>query len=124
MSETPTRSPGRRYDDDRADVRLAKIREQIRRNFPDGRAALQWRRDSPFRMVSTCNRFAIDKLGDGETTRYNAVLLPHTLIGHRRFTVEQAKEDCCRHASPLPLEEPKPPVQPELIDREPGSDDE
>lgn len=112
------------FDDEVAETRLAKAREKIRKNFPDGRAALHWRHDSPNRLVSTCARFSIDKHGEGDATRYTARLQPNTIIGHRRFTVEQAKEDCCRHASPLPLE--PPPAQPELptIDREPGSDDE
>lgn len=113
----------RRYDDDTAELRIAKVRERIRKNFPNVRAALQWRRDSPTRMVSTCGRFAIEKVGEGDAARYTARLQPHTIIGARRYTAEQAKEDCNCHASPLPLE---PPPQPELplVDREPGSDDE
>lgn len=114
---------GRRYDEDIADVRLAKVREKIRRNFPDGRAALHWRHDSPTRLVSTCGRFSIDKHGEGDAQRYTAKLQPNTVIGHRRFTLEQAKEDCNRHASPLPLEEP-PPAQTPFVEREPGCDDE
>lgn len=114
----------RAADDDLADVRLAKARERIRANFPDGRAALHWRRDTPNRLVSTCGRFAVEKTGDGDAARYTAKLLPHSIIGNRRYTPDQAKEDCCRHASPLPLEQPKEPVQAELVEREPGSDDE
>lgn len=130
MTETKDRPPTagaarRSYDDDMADLRMAKMRERIRRNFPDGRAALHWRRDTPTRLVSTCGRFAVEKTGDGDAARYTAKLLPHSIIGNRRYTPDQAKEDCNRHASPLPLE-PTPPVQAELpaVDREPGSDDE
>jgi hypothetical protein len=112
----------RAADEDVVEIRLAKAREKIRRNFPNERAALHWRRDTPTRLVSICNRFAIEKTGEDEGARYTAKLLPHSIIGSRRYTVEQAKEDCCRHASPLPLEAPQ---QPELItEREPGSDDE
>lgn len=116
----------RAADDDLADLRMAKARERIRKNFPDDRAPLTWRRDTPTRLVSTCGRFAVEKTGEGDAARYTAKLLPHSVIGNRRYTPDQAKEDCCRHASPLPLEQPKEPVQAELpaVDREPGSDDE
>jgi hypothetical protein len=113
----------RAYDDDLAEVRLAKARERIRKNFPDGRAPLHWRRDTPTRMVSSCGRFAIEKHGDGEAARYTAKLLPHSIIANRRYTLEQAKEDCNRHASPLPLEGGGPAAT-EPVEREPGSDDE
>lgn len=125
MTETVSEKIAKRYsfEDDVAETRIAKARERIRKNFPDERAPLTWRRDSATRMVSGCGRFAIEKTGDGDAARYTAKLQPHTVIGHRRYTVEQAKEDCNRHASPLPLEPPKP-AQASLIEREPGSDDE
>lgn len=110
----------RAADDDQVEIRLAKARERIRKNFPTGRAALHWRRDTATRMVSSCGRFAIEKSGEGDAARYTAKLLPLSIIGNRRYTVEQAKEDCCRHASPLPLETPVS----EAVEREPGSDDE
>lgn len=107
-------------DDERAETKLRLARERIRKNFPDERAPLQWRRDSATRMVSSCGRFAIEKHGDGDAARYTAKLQPHSIIGSRRYTLEQAKEDCNRHASPLPLE----PGLSEAVEREPGSDDE
>lgn len=118
LNETLSKRAAR--DDDTAEVRLAKARARIRKNFPDERAPLQWRRDSGTRLVSTCGRFAIEKHGEGDAARYTAKLQPHSIIGSRRYTVEQAKEDCNRHASPLPLEAPiTAPVE-----REPGGDDE
>jgi len=122
MAETLTESLAKRsrLEDDSAAARLAKARERIRKNFPDERAALQWRRDSANRLVSVCGRFAIETAGEGDATRYTAKLLPHSVICVRRYTLEQAKEDCNSHASPLPLE--TPPVT--TVDREPGSDDE
>lgn len=121
-AETSDRAKERALEEDNADLRLAKARERIRKNFPNERAAVQWRRDTPTRLASTCGRFAIEKTGDGEAARYTAKLLPHSIIGSRRYTVEQAKEDCNRHASPLPLEAPPPII--EEVEREPGSDDE
>lgn len=93
------------YEDDTAEIRIAKARERIRKNFPDDRQALRWRKDTDTRIVSTCARFAIERHGDGDARRYTAKRQPNTVIGHRLYTVEQAKEVCCRHASPLPLEE-------------------
>ena len=111
-----------KLDEEAAETKLAKMRERIRRNFPDPRAPLQWRKDSETRLVSHCGRFAIEKHGEGDAVRYTAKLQPHSVIGVRLFTAESAKEVCNRHASPLPLDEP---VQRELVtDREPGSDDE
>lgn len=107
----------RTLEEDLTEVRLAKARERIRKNFPNERAPLHWRKDSPTRLVSGCGRFAIEKHGEGDATRYTAKLLPSSIIGNRRYTLEEAKEDCCRHVSPLPLEAP-------VTDREPGSDDE
>lgn len=122
MAETLDDAVKRRFHDDTmAEIKLNKVRERIRRNFPDIRAPLQWRRASATLMVSLCNRFAIEKVGEGEAARYNAKLLPNSVLGHRRYTLDLAKDDCNRHASPLPLE---PPPQLPLIDREPGSDDE
>lgn len=109
-----------RADDDMAEVKMAKIRERIRKNFPNAHAALQWRKQSNTRIVSHCDRFAIDRAGEGDAVRYTAILKPHSILAARLFTLEQAKEVCNRHASPLPLE----PQQPALIEREPGSDDE
>lgn len=122
MTEVMTAAQQRRLDEDTVEAKLAKAREKIRANFPDARAPLTWRRDTPNRLVSTCGRFHIDKHGEGDAARYTAFLRPTSVIGNRRYTVDQAKEDCNRHASPLPLE----PVQRELApvtDREPGSDD-
>lgn len=110
----------RAYEDELADARLAKARERVLKNCPNARAPLHWRRDSATRTVSNCGRFAIEKSGDGEAVRYTAKLLPHSIIGHRRYTFEQAQQDCYSHVSPLPLEAPPEPV----IEREPGSDDE
>jgi len=110
-----------RFEDDRDELRLAKARDIIRKNSPAASAALHWRRDSPSRMVSTDGRFSVDKHGEGDAVRYTAKLQPNTIIGHRRFTLQQAQEDCCRHASPLPLEQP---AINEPVEREPGSDDE
>lgn len=123
MAETIVNQGAKRraVEDDTADLRIAKARERIRKNFPDERAALQWRRDTDKRIVSTCGRFAIEKTGEGDAARYTAKQQPHSVIGVRRYTLEQAKEDCNRHASPLPLEaSPAAPV----VEREPGSDDE
>lgn len=123
MAETIVNQGAKRraVDDDTADLRIAKARERIRKNFPDARAPLQWRRDTEKRLVSTCGRFAIEKTGEGDAARYTAKQQPHSVIGVRRYTLEQAKEDCNRHASPLPLESPA--AQP-VVEREPGSDDE
>ena len=123
MTDTPvtTAAEQRRFDEDRIEAKLAQARAKIRANFPNARSPLTWRRDSATRIISGCGRFHIDKHGEGEAARYTAVLRPASIIGNRRYTVDQAKEDCCNHASPLPLE----PVQRELVtDREPGSDDE
>jgi hypothetical protein len=95
-----------RADDDTAEVRIAKVRERIRKNFPDERAALTWRKDSGSRIVSTCGRFAIERHGDGAATRYTAKLQPHSVIGINLLTADLAKDVCNRHASPLPLEDP------------------
>jgi len=97
-----------------------------RRNWPKERKALIWRKIDERRSRSHCNRFQVERRGEGEATRYFAFILPTTVIGHRLASLEQAKEVCERHASPLPLEppqaEPAPQVPP--IEREPGSDDE
>lgn len=125
MTETLTQMLAKRaaFEDDRAETKIAKARERIRANFPDARAPLTWRRDSATRMVSTCGRFSVEKHGDGEAARYTAKT-GLTVIGHRRYTAEQAKDDCCRHVSPLPLEPEKPAQADILTEREPGSDDE
>lgn len=126
MTETDapvTAAARRKFDEELAEARLAKVRERIRKNFPDERSPLTWRRDSATRLVSSCNRFAIEKTGDGEAARYTAKLLPASVIGNRRYTLEQAKADCEAQASPLPLEAPKPVPLIEAVEREPGSDD-
>lgn len=122
MAETLTETLAKRSraEDDRADARLQKARERIRQNFPNERAPLTWRKTSATRIVSHCGKFAIEKTGDGDATRYTAKIQPHSIIGNRRYTLEEAKDDCNRHASPLPLE---PPIT-EAVEREPGSDDE
>lgn len=118
MADTPLISAGRQaFDDSLAEARLQKVRARIRANFPAERAALTWAKRSATRNVSKCGRFAVDKVGDGEAARFNAILLPNSLIGHRRFTYKQAIADCENHASPLPLEPPP-------AEREPGCDDE
>ena len=95
-----------RAEDDLAEVRIQRVREKIRRNFPNPRAALQWRKDSDHRIVSTCGRFSIERHGDGDAARYTARLQPHSVIGVALLSPELAKEVCNRHASPLPLEDP------------------
>lgn len=94
-----------RAEDDMAELRMAKIRERIKKNFPDPRAALTWRRDSPTRMVSTCGRFAIERHGENDKARYTAKLQPHSVIGASLLSAELAKDVCNRHASPLQLED-------------------
>lgn len=106
MAEVVSRPERYRAEEEIAEARLAQVRARIRKYFPDERSPLQWRRDTPNRLLSTCGRFAIEKSGEGDAVRYDAKLKPSTIIGHRRYTLEQAKEDCNRHASPLPLEGP------------------
>lgn len=103
----------RPYNDDEAEIKLAKMRERIRKNFPNPRDPLRWRKDSDTRLVSTCGRFAIEKHGEGDATRYTAKRQPHAVLAHRLFTAEQAKEVCNRHASPLPLDDK--PVQEDIL---------
>jgi hypothetical protein len=121
MAECPVNSAAARraYEDETAELRLAKTRARILKNYPPATAPLHWRRDSASRHVSSCGRFAIEKAGDGEAARYTAKLLPHTVLGLRCYTFDEAKERCNRHVSPLPLEASAP-----LIEREPGCDDE
>jgi hypothetical protein len=109
-------------EDARLAHKLEKARERIRKNFPAERAPLQWRRVSENRLTSHCNRFSIERTGTGDAARYTAILEPASIIGARRYTVDEAKQDCNRHASPLPLE-PEPSLT-EAVEREPGSDDE
>lgn len=121
-----------RQEDDTADIKMAKIRERIRRNFPNQHAALQWRKVSASRIVSHDKRFAVDKHGEGDAVRYSAILLPLTVLAARLFTSDAAKEVCNRHASPLPLEQGAPPTELDLEleaetaarERVPGEDDE
>lgn len=122
MAETLNETLAKRgaAEDAKAEALMQKARARIRKNFPNERAALQWRRDSPNRLVSTCGKFAIEKSGEGDGVRYTAKKQPHSIIGNRRYTLDEAKEDCNRHASPLPLE----PGLNEAVEREPGSDDE
>jgi hypothetical protein len=87
-----------------AEARLAQVSAKIRRNFPDPRAPLCWRRDSPTRIVSICARFAIESCGEGDAKRYRALALPHAVIGVALASAAAAKEICNRHASPLILE--------------------
>jgi hypothetical protein len=96
----------RPFNDDEAEIKLANIRERIRKNFPNPRDPLRWRKDSDTRLVSTCGRFAIEKHGEGDAVRYTAKRQPHSVLGQRLFTAEQAKEVCNRHAFPLPLDQP------------------
>jgi hypothetical protein len=122
MAETLNETLAKRAlsEDLSAEARMRAARERIRKNFPNERAALQWRRDSANRLISHCGKFAIEKSGSGDGVRYTAKLLPTSIIGSRRYTLEEAKQDCDSHASPLPLE---PPIT-ETVEREPGSDDE
>jgi len=62
----------------------------------------------------------VEKTGEGEAARYTAKILPTSIVGNRRYTLEQAQEDRNRQASPLPLE----PTAPPLLEREPGCGDE
>lgn len=121
MSDAMTIPTKRRsFDDDVAEVRLAKIRAKIQRNLPKERSPLHWRKVADRLMRSHCNRFQVEKRGDGEAVRYYAFILPDRVIGHRLLTADQAKEVCERHASPLPLDAP---ATTPVVDREPGSDD-
>ena len=83
---------------------IDQVRARIRRNFPKERSPLHWRKVNNNRIVSTCDRFVIERRGDGDAARYTAKLKPDTVIGHRLMTAENAKELCEQHASPLPLE--------------------
>lgn len=116
----------RSFEDDRAEVALRKARERIRRNLPKERSALQWRKVADRLMRSHCNRFQIERRGEGEAVRYFAFLLPDTVIGHRLLTSDHAKQICEQHASPLSLEPAQAPAAPEVfhVEREPGEDDE
>ncbi len=103
-----------------AHLTFEQVRAKIQRNKPKERAPLRWRKVNEHCIVSTCERFVIDRHGDGDAARFTAKLRPMTVIGHRCLTADQAKSICEAHASPLPLEEPPAPV----VDREPGCDDE
>jgi hypothetical protein len=83
---------------------LDHVRARIRNNFPKERSALRWRKVNEHRIVSVCDRFVIERRGEGDATRFWAKLKPDTVIGHRLFSAERAKEICEQHASPLPLE--------------------
>lgn len=83
---------------------IDEIRARIRKNFPKERSPLRWRKVNDRRLVSACNRFVIERRGEGDAARYTAKLKPDTVIGHRLLTAEQAKTLCEQHASPLPLE--------------------
>lgn len=96
----------RRAQDDAAEIKIKRVREMIRKNFPNPRAALTWRKETDSRIVSTCGRFAIERHGEGDTARYTAKLQPHGVIGVSLHSADLAKEICNRHASPLPLEDP------------------
>jgi hypothetical protein len=122
MAETLTETLAKRTaaEDERAGAAIAAARARIRKNFPNERAALQWRRVSANRLLSHCGQFAIEKSGSGEATRYTAKRVPNEVIGARLYTVEEAKQACDAQASPLPLE----PGLNEAVEREPGSDDE
>jgi len=122
MAETLNETLAKRAsaEDETAAARLAQAHARIRKNFPNERSPLQWRRDSANRLISHCGKFSIEKSGSGDGVRYTAKLLPNAVIGLRRYTLEEAKQDCDSHASPLPLE---PPIT-EAVEREPGSDDE
>jgi hypothetical protein len=122
MAETVNQTLAKRHaaEDSRLDARMAKARAKIRRNFPNERAAVQWRRVSANRLLSHCGQFEIERSGTGEAARYTAKRLPSSVIGARLYTVEEAKQACDSQASPLPLE---PPIT-EAVEREPGSDDE
>ena len=83
---------------------LEQVRAKIRKNFPKERTALRWKKVTEHRIVSHCDRFVIDRHGEGDATRYTAKRKPDTVIGHRLLTSDKAKEICEQHASPLPLE--------------------
>lgn len=97
---------------------LEEVRAKIRRNWPKERSPLRWRKVGDRLMRSHCDRFQVERRGDGDNTRYFAFILPTTVIGHRIATEEQAKAICEQHASPLALE-----PAPVMVEREPGSDD-
>jgi hypothetical protein len=122
MAETLNETLAKRSaaDDARADAELRRARERIRKNFPNERQAVQWRRSSVNQLLSLCGKFSIEKSGKDDGVRYTAKRLPNEIIGNRRYTLEEAKQDCDAVASPLPLE----PRLNEAVEREPGSDDE
>jgi hypothetical protein len=83
---------------------IDRIRRKIRYNFPRERSPLRWGKVSDRCIRSTCNRFQIERRGDGDAQRFYAFILPDTVIGHRLMSAEQARTICEQHASPLPLE--------------------
>lgn len=91
-------------DETRAERKLREARERIRKNFPDERAPLHWKKDNDTRISSTCGRFWIERRGEGDAARYTAMMKPYAVLGATLATAAQAKEVCNRHASPLPLE--------------------
>lgn len=93
--------------DEFADKALVALRHKIRRNFPNERSPLRWKKVSNTKIVSDDGHFLIEKTGDGDAARFTAKRLPKTILGSRLYTAEEAKTLCNKEASPLPLE-PKP----------------
>lgn len=114
MAETTERRP-RTIEEVSAYIR--------QRNCPTERSPLYWRKVADRLLRSHDNRFQVERRGEGDATRYFAFILPDTVIGYRLLSEDQAKQVCEYHASPLPLEPPKP-AAPPLVEREPGCDDE
>lgn len=83
---------------------IDEVRARIRGNFPKERSPLRWRKFADRILHSQCNRYSVERRGEGDATRYYAFILPTTVIGHRLLTADQAKQICERHSSPLPLE--------------------
>lgn len=86
---------------------IAEVSAFIRRNWPKERSPLRWRKVTERIIRSHCDRFQVERRGEGDAVRYFAFLLPTTVIGYRILTAEQAKQICEQHASPLPLEAPR-----------------
>jgi hypothetical protein len=110
MTETTERRP-RTIEEMSAYIRA--------RNSPKERSPLHWRKVTERIVRSTCERFQVERRGEGDSTRFFAFIRPDKVIGHRLLTEEQAKQVCEGHASPLPLE----PAPEPFIEREPGCDD-
>lgn len=91
-------------EEQEAERAIARAKAICQRNMPDPRAPLQWKKLSESVIASTCGRYRIARHGEGVTERFSAYLFPNAVLGERLITVQEAKDICGRHASPLPLE--------------------